>query len=164
MEKIEWLHEELLRTNLSAETSAEAITILGTLLYEHGFVKESFLPAVLQRELEFSTGLPTADINVAIPHPNVEHILKPAVAVGIFDEPVPFREMGDPEGEIVPVRVVFMLAIHDPKKVIGMLTHLIDVFQTPGLLRRIVELQHDPAGVMEILKQHIDFQGTPEQS
>ncbi len=141
MDQIKWFHEELLLFPLNATTSEEAIQSLGSLLVQHGYVKDTFIPAVLERERNFATGLPTDPFGVAIPHTDAHHILKPAIAVGISPKPIEFREMGDPEGAIVEVRVVLMLAMPDPTKVTSMLQRLVSILQSPDFIEPLVNAQ-----------------------
>ena len=109
------LDQNLVMINLEAETQQEALEKLAGRLYETGYVKETYAQAILEREKVFPTGLPTEGYGVAIPHTDVEHVHKPAVALGILQKPVKFNLMGDlnPESQ-VDVQIMFMLAIKEP--------------------------------------------------
>ena len=155
MEKTKWFHRELVLLKMQASKSEEVIAQLGSLLYQNGYVKDTYLPAVLKRELEYATGLPTAEVGVAIPHTDVVHVIKPAIAVGISTTPIPFHEMGNPAGDVIDVRVVFMLAIHDVNKVVDMLRQLIELFQIPGFLSQVVGTK-DEDRLIEILQDQMD--------
>ena len=48
---------ELVIMGLEAETDQEAIGIMARMLYDQGYVKESYIQAVKEREKEFFTGL-----------------------------------------------------------------------------------------------------------
>jgi len=139
MEQTRWFHEENLLMPLEAKTKEEAIEKLGNLLLKNGFVKESYVPAVVAREQEFATGLPTGDIGVAIPHTDSHHVLKQAVAVGVLPEAVQFCEMGDPFDTEVDVRLIFMLAVPDKDKVMTMLKQVMSIIQNPGFLKSIAQ-------------------------
>ena len=141
MDENKWFFEENFLTPLLAKNKEEAIERLGRLLFENGYVKESYIPAVLAREEEFATGLPTQDVGVAIPHTDAHHVLKQAVAVGILPEPVEFCEMGDPEGSPVPVRVLLMLAVPDKNKVMTLLQQVITIIQSEDFLKNLVATQ-----------------------
>lgn len=155
MAQTKWFHRELVIPRMQAAKSDEAISQLGDLLYKNGYVKDSYVPAVLKRELEYATGLPTAEVGVAIPHTDVDHVIKPAIAVGIADNPIHFHEMGNPSGELIDVRVVFMLAIHDVNKVVDMLRQLIELFQIPGFLVQVINT-NDEDKLVEILQNQMD--------
>jgi PTS system galactitol-specific IIA component len=137
---MEWTHERLVIPRLQARTDAEAIAALAALLYQHGYVRDTFEAAVLERERTFATGLPTPEIQVAIPHADVEHVLRQGIAIGVLQEPVAFGEMGDPESTVA-VRIVCMLAVSQSEMLVSLLRNLVEVLQDPALLRQIVQLE-----------------------
>lgn len=122
-----WFYEENLLMPLQADTKEDAIVKLGTLLFQNGYVKESFIPAIVAREAEYATGLPTGEIGVAIPHTDVIHVNRQAVAVGVLENPVQFCIMGDPDNTLIDVSFIFMLAVPDKDKVMVMLQQLMEI-------------------------------------
>lgn len=125
MGQITWFRKENLAMPLEANTDQEAIENLANVLLKNGYVKESYIPAIMAREKEFSTGLPTGEISVAIPHTDARHVLKEGIAVGILPKPVTFCEMASSEFKPVPVRILFMLAVPDKEKVMTVLQQVI---------------------------------------
>jgi len=111
----------------------DAIKKLASLLEKHGFVKNSFTKAVIEREKIFPTGLPTQPIGIAIPHTDAEHVNKGAMAVGVLSEPVIFNEMGNLEST-VDVSIISMLAIANPEMLISVLRKLATTFQDKEFL------------------------------
>lgn len=101
---------------------------MSDVLYEHGFVKESYQEAVIERERNFPTGLPTAGISVAIPHTDSDHVVKEGFLVGVLEQPVTFEIMAS-NHEYVDVELVFMLAIKKPEQQLVMLQRLIALCQ-----------------------------------
>ncbi len=134
------LDRRLIVCNLIARNSEEAIRVLARKLYEEGFVKESFEEAVLKRENEMPTGLPLGDINAAIPHADIEHVLKPALAVATLAAPLPFRIMVEPDNT-VDVRIIFLLALNEPHAQIKMLQTIAMALQDPLLLQELAKAQ-----------------------
>jgi galactitol PTS system EIIA component len=119
----------------SAASSTDIIQQLGALLYNNGFVKETYVQAVLDREQIYPTGLQTSELGFAIPHTNTEHVSKPAVAIATLEQPVIFRAMDDPAVEI-QVNIVMMLAISDPESVVNVLRKVISILEDqPALLK-----------------------------
>lgn len=147
-------HPELTEVNLWAETADEAIQILSKKLLEHGFVKPSFIKAVLAREMEYPTGLPT-NPPVALPHTDPEHCLKSGIAVGVLSQPVTFGEMGR-SSAFVDVRVVFVLSVVDPTQQVNVLSKLLDAFQTPIFLQSLVSSK-STVDAYEILVNYLDL-------
>jgi PTS system galactitol-specific IIA component len=150
---MEWTNESLVIPNLRATSDKEAITILGTLLQEHGYVRDTFVPAILDREQTFATGLPTPEIQVAIPHADPEHVSRQAIAIGVLKEPVAFGEMGDPDST-VDVRIICMLAVSQSELLVSLLRNLVGMLQDPELLRRIVGL-HDAHEIAGTFNKHL---------
>lgn len=133
-----WVNEDLIIKSLEASSSEDAIRILGTRLFESGYVRDTYVDAVLEREKVFATGLPTPEIQVAIPHTDIEHVIHPAIAVGVLQDTVEFVEMGNPEG-IVNVSIVCMLAVNQSDSLVSLLQNLVGIFQDPVVLHQIVE-------------------------
>ena len=148
----DWFHESRVVTHLQAENAGAAITELGMLLQEGGFVKESFVPAVIERERGCATGLPTSQFGVAIPHTDCEHVLKRAVAVGILDRPVEFTEMASP-GTTVQVSIVFLLAVPEPEGAVRLLQSLALMFETPGVLEQLIR-SRDASEIVNVIRRH----------
>ncbi|HUM49974.1 MAG TPA: PTS sugar transporter subunit IIA, partial [Anaerolineaceae bacterium] len=67
------LYQELIFVGVEAASWQEVLTLLANQLYQSGYVRESYLQAVLDRERQFPTGLRTAEVAVALPHTEKEH-------------------------------------------------------------------------------------------
>lgn len=134
------LDRNLVMLNIEANTQTEALEKLAGRLCETGYVKESFANAILEREKVFPTGLPTEGYGVAIPHTDVEHVNKPAIALGILKNSVKFNLMGDidPNNQ-VDVRIMFMLAIKEPHMQLKLLQDIMEVIQDSELLQKMVQ-------------------------
>lgn len=132
------IEERNILVKARATTSADVIRQLGALLYQHGFVKDSYTQAVLDREQIYPTGLQTSEFGFAIPHTDTEHVNRPAVAIATLENPVVFHAMDDPAVEI-PVSIVMMLAISDPKSVVHVLRKVISILEDMPALMRLAQ-------------------------
>lgn len=141
----ELIRPELALINQSFTSSTEAIEALGTLMMEGGFGKSTYLSAVLEREAKYPTGLllETDGLNVAIPHADAEHVAIPAIAVATLSEPVDFQRMDKPE-ESIPVRLIFMLALTEPKAQLQTLSTLASAFQDSEQISQILAAKEAP--------------------
>ncbi|OGO10844.1 MAG: hypothetical protein A2Z66_04750 [Chloroflexi bacterium RBG_13_66_10] len=142
---------ELILLGIEASSGADAIRALSERLEDGGYVHSTFADAVLEREKTFPTGLPT-NPPVAIPHTDVEHCLKPAVAVATLNHPVLFQAMG--HGGDLQVGVIFLLSITDPQAQVGWLGRLGQFFQKPGHLKELTEAR-SPGEVAELLNERL---------
>ena len=149
------LHQELIFVGVEAASWQEVLTLLANQLYQRGYVRKSYLQAVLDRERQFPTGLRTAEVAVALPHTEKEHVLKPAVAVAILAHPVTFGEMGT-EDQTVPVEIVFMLSILEPDEQVTWLSRLVSTFQLQGFLS-LLKSSPDSATAYQHLVDALEF-------
>jgi galactitol PTS system EIIA component len=134
----ELLQPSCVLLNRSYENSEEIIRAVSTELFKAGFVKNTFAQAAIDREKQLPTGLPLAGgVNAAIPHTEIEHVRKPALGLVTLAKEVNFQNMISP-AEAVPVRLVFVLALEQPKAQIEMLQEIAAVLQNPGLVRRLL--------------------------
>lgn len=130
------LRKDLIRLDLNAANSEEAIRILAEDFVKVGVVKPSFVNAVLEREKRSPTALPAIAFDIAIPHTVSEHVITPAMNVAILRHPVAFQQMGNPEITLHP-QVLFMLAISDPKDQLTLLRRIMKMLQNKELLNQV---------------------------
>ena len=122
--------------NFESFDSDDFLDKISDILYEKGYVKGSFKSAILNREHEYPTGLPTKGIKVAMPHTDIEHALKPTIAVIKFAHPVPFKEMGNGIN-IVNADLAFVLVVTELKSQVDTLQTLMELFCNEDSLKRI---------------------------
>jgi galactitol PTS system EIIA component len=144
----------LVRLEVEASDKREAVSVLAETLRAAGKVRESFLEAVLEREIGYPTGLPTPGAAIAIPHTDVQHCIEPAVAVGTLRDAVEFEEMGSP-GSALEVRIVFLLSIKNPEDHVEWLSRLASAFHSPQLARKLLE-STEPEHACRLLQAGIE--------
>ncbi|MBP1040886.1 PTS sugar transporter subunit IIA [Vagococcus sp. BWB3-3] len=130
--------EKFMFCRFQAEKRTELLEKMSDVLIAERYVKDSYKEAVILREKEFPTGLPTKGISVAIPHTESQHVIHEGFLVGIVETPVIFEVMASP-GEEVPVEIIFMLAIKEPENQLVMLQKLIGLCQNERALAMIKE-------------------------
>ncbi len=144
----EFFKEDLIEIGLEVENQQEIINHLGGILFNKGYVDNSFCEAVIEREKEFATGLPVEPFGVAIPHTDANHVKNSAVAIGILAHPIPFGVMGG-EGEI-DVEIVFLMAIKDCVSQIAMLQSLAELVQNKSVMQKLRNIR-DPKNASVLL-------------
>jgi galactitol PTS system EIIA component len=141
--------------NYPAKDAEDIVTALGKRLMNAGFVKDTFVKAVLTREKTMPTGLPlNGDYNAAIPHTDVEHVLKAGVAMATLTTPVQFQNMAQPENA-VPVKLVFLLALDNPKTQIKMLQEIAGILQNPELIESLMKA-NKAKEIIHIIQNEMD--------
>lgn len=141
---------------MNAKNGGDAIKQLSTLLYKRGYVKKPYLRGVLAREEKYPTGLRLkGDINAALPHAEVEHVLKPALAVGVLEKPVNFRNMERPKEFVENVKIVFMPALDEPHTYMKFLGSFAEkVLQEPNIIAKLSSAS-TPSEVSKILEEQL---------
>jgi PTS system galactitol-specific IIA component len=139
MNILDFLVPSSVALHYAASDSKDVITHLGKLLFDAGYVRDSFVDAALDRENRLPTGLPlSGDVNAAIPHTEVEHVLKPGLAIATLSAAVTFQNMVSPE-EAVPCQLVFVMALDQPKAQIEMLQEIAGILQNPVVINRLMQ-------------------------
>lgn len=96
-------------------------------LNELGFVKPSFAQGLIDREVNFPTGLETEYLNVALPHSEIEFVNKPFIYIAKNEKELPILQMGD--NKEIKVQYFFVLGITEPQNQVILLQLLIELFQ-----------------------------------
>ncbi len=148
----ELIEKSAIILNYDAKDAADVVQALGDRLLAAGYVKETFVDAALNREKSMPTGLPlSGDANAAIPHTDVEHVLKAGVALATLKNTVTFQNMANPE-QPVDVKLVFVLALDQPKAQIEMLQEIAGILQDSSIIDRIMAAKTEQ-GVLSALKK-----------
>lgn len=136
---LELLEPKAIIYNLEANNSEQVLSRLGELLFNAGYVKETFVKGAIEREKNFPTGLELGgEINAAIPHTDIEHVIKPGLALAILKNTVNFKNMGNKEQD-VPCRLVFVMALNEAHAQVDMLRELATVLQKPETLKKLID-------------------------
>ncbi|MBM3125695.1 MAG: PTS sugar transporter subunit IIA, partial [Chloroflexi bacterium] len=101
--------------HLETGDARDVIRVIGEKLLQAGYVHPTFTDAALEREKNIPTGLPLGGrFNAAIPHTDIEHVIRPGVGMATLTRPVVFMNMVSPQ-EPVEAQLVFVLALEQPK-------------------------------------------------
>ncbi|GIO27006.1 PTS sugar transporter subunit IIA [Ornithinibacillus bavariensis] len=147
--------ESVILLDVEADTKESVLEIVAKNLVDKGLVKESFIPAILKRESEFATGLPTAGVSVAIPHTDVEHVNQKTISVAVLKQPVDFVIMGDDQ-ETTPVQIIFMLAMNEAHSQLTLLQKLMQIFQDEQTLTTIAN-ETSKTNIKKLLEEKLDL-------
>lgn len=132
--------KKAMAVGLEARDREDVLKKMAQLLYNAGYVLDTYGEAIIQRERNFPTGLPTGENGVAIPHTDVCHVKAPMIAVGILKSPVEFNSMGGME-EVVSVKIIFMLAMNNGDNQVKLLSQLMQIIQDQDLLEQLSSAQ-----------------------
>lgn len=148
------LNPDLILIGLKAETAEEAIRSMAGVMFQQGYVKESFVHSLLEREAVHPTGIPT-QVPVGLPHTSIEHCIRPGICVGVLESPVIFGMIGNPEEKLF-TRLIFMLSVVDPAAQVEVLQKLVDFFQQTEEMQKLVQAQTS-SEAFEILQKGLNL-------
>lgn len=149
------LYDNITVSRIEGNNNKEVLEKLSKVMLEKGFVKESYIDAIYEREKIFPTGLPTDDIGVAIPHTDYFHVEETSIGIGILEKPVEFNVMADLENT-VEVEILFMLAIKDPDGQLEVLQKLIGLFQDGHTLQDIKNAENEEE-ISELIRKSLSL-------
>lgn len=147
-----YTNQSMMITRVKAGNEEEIIRMLCAKAMDNGCINEEFITAILAREKEYPTGLPT-EVPIAIPHIH-DGCLKSFFSMAVLENPVAFRCMGDPD-ETVDVRLVFLFGITDPSYQTAVLKKFSTIFQDEEALNGLTSAE-DASVLMEKMKGLLD--------
>lgn len=148
------IDEELLFNHIKGENQEEVLKTIAKKLHQTGYVKEEFIEAIMTREHEYPTGLPSSAPAVAIPHTNYDLVNRTTIAVATLEQPIVFYNM-EAVNEKIDVQIIIMLAIAEPKGQIEMLQKIIEFIQSDQLRNELLFAQSKEE-MLTITKKIID--------
>lgn len=154
MTERELIHENIIKLDMEAGDSTEAIKALGQLLVDNNYIKPSYIDGVLEREENFPTGLVLANAGIAIPHasPN-NNVLKNGIAAARLANSVKFHSMEDPEQQ-VDVNMIFILVLANSNEHLEVLKNLFVAFQNEALVKAL-EASKDKVSFLNLLIENL---------
>lgn len=136
----QFLKEELIKLHLVCDSQDQLFDIMYEEAFKRGYVSESFIGKIKEREAVFPTGLNMNNYNVAIPHTDPECVFEQFIGVVTLEKPVPFRLMDDNTQE-VDVNVVLMLGLNQPHSQLAVLQQLMQVIQDENNIEQILQAE-----------------------
>jgi len=122
--------------SLSAESAENALLSIAEKAVGLQLVEGSWGEALVIREAEFATGLPTA-IPVAIPHTDSSHVRVDGFGFFRLSSPVKFVEMGS-LNTLLDVQLIFPLLVTNPADQVDLLQAIIELVQQTGKLEALM--------------------------
>jgi PTS system galactitol-specific IIA component len=135
----------------------DVLLLLGRAVEAAGCVRPGYDRALVERERQYPTGLPTVPQPVAVAHTDVAWVIRSAVALARLREPVMFRNMAQPEQRL-PVRIVLLLAIESGGAHTDALARAVRAVQRPEWQRAVLDAR-TPAQAVAILRAMVSGDG-----
>lgn len=138
---------------IDVSSKEEVLKIMAEKLYDLGYVKESYIQAIQDREANYPSGLPMEDLKIAIPHTDAEHVNQSIICFARLKNPVEFSVMGEPSTKI-PVKLISMFALKEKKKIGDLLETLIITYQDNSVLHALDNAVDDDE-LFKLLKESV---------
>ncbi|WP_343647779.1 PTS galactitol transporter subunit IIA [Enterobacter sp.] len=120
------------RTGIEFENCQQALAHIGEAMLDKGVVHPTYPAALLEREMNYPTGIALERHAVAIPHCEAVHAKRPAIYLIRPDKPVNFQQADD-DGDI-EVSLIIALIVENPAAQMKLLRRLFSELQNPETL------------------------------
>ena len=144
---------ELVFFDFEAKDRFEFFSKMSEILVEKGYVKDTWLDAILTREKNYPTGLQFEHIAVALPHVDPENLIKPYIAVIKPKEPIVFEGMAGIGGDVPAELIVNLGLLAHAEGQVAVLQALMGVFMDEASVADITA-QTTPEGMGETMRKY----------
>ena len=145
------IEKELVFLDFSAKDYNNFFDKISDILYEKGYVKESFKDAIKKREEEFPTGLQVENLGIAIPHTDSIHVNKPSIVFVRFDKPMIFNGMGGEDK--VNAEMAFVLLVTDKNKQVPLLQKLMGLVTNNEIMNKLQKYKNED--IIKVLEEEL---------
>lgn len=141
--------KELVFIDMDIKDREDMFRQLGAELEKQGYIKDTWLDAVMTREKNYPTGLHCPSADIAIPHTDPENLNKAYIAVIKPSAPVDFEPMGG-IGDTVHAKYIINLGVMRHGGQVEVLQALMQIFMDEDATADILS-QSTPEGVIEAI-------------
>lgn len=138
-QECEYFMPQLTFLNKHYSNATDFFSSIFLLLKEKGYVRDSFLDAILTREQLYPTGLPTSPVAIALPHTDPQHILHPFISVTRLSHPIAWQEMGNDDNTLY-IQFIVLLGFIDHSSHLTALQKLMDCLADEEVVQALCEI------------------------
>lgn len=146
------LQPDLIGLDFQETNQLNLFQSVSKILLLKGYVRETYLESLIERERQFPTGLQTRYLNIALPHTDPEVINHPFIFVVRNSQQITMLQMGD--NSETPCRHFLFLGIKDPKSQVGLLAKLMDLFSKEDFVTHFAQID-DEVAMYQLLSSHL---------
>lgn len=151
----QWFFKDLVLLDKNFHSADQFFDFTFPILSNGGYVKDSFLTAIKYRESVYPTALPTEPYVVAMPHTDIEHVIKPFIFVTRVKSAVPWCEMANNDN-VLKANFIFLLGFIEKNGHIDLLQKLMSCFVNPSFLASLYQAKNT-SEILKLLKSNINF-------
>jgi len=146
----QFLYNDLIKLNIECNDQDEFFELMFNEAKNKGFVEDTFLSKIKERESVFPTGLAMNNYSVAIPHTDPEQVKEQFIAIATLKRPVKFSLMSDASQQ-TNVNVIFMLGLNQPHSQLSTLQQLMGMIQDSSNIEKLLAATNSDE-VREVIK------------
>jgi len=144
------LRADLVSLDMESTDSDDFFKQISSKLEKLGLVTNGYADALIKREHEYPTALPTEPYAVAIPHADPVHIKEQFIAPIRLKNKIKWCEMAT-DDVWHDVRLIFLLGFKHEEGHIEVLQTLVNNFQEPELMEKLMST-NDEVEFLELIK------------
>ena len=118
--------KENIYLDIEAKDHTELFTKMAEIFKEKGYVKESYLDAIIEREKKYPTGFEFDGYNIALPHTDAEHVLVQKTVIVRLKKEIKYKEVVS--NKEIPVKLFIMLLVKNGYEQTEILEKLIAIY------------------------------------
>ncbi|MFI3546558.1 PTS sugar transporter subunit IIA [Mammaliicoccus sciuri] len=135
------LNENLIYLDCDYEDKDSFFDWFSNEMLSKGYVKESFKESIKEREKNYPTGLVTQTCELAIPHTDPNHLIKPFISFIRLKKPISFIQMGIGD-EMCEAKLLFVLGVTKDGGQVEVLSKLMNLFMQEKEMELIINEQN----------------------
>lgn len=147
------LESELIFLDEKEISRNELFEKVNSSLLEKGLVQESYLDAVIAREVDHPTAMQLANMVVAIPHVDVEHVNEERLVIATSKSGIEFKSAEDFD-ENIDANVIFFLLLKNKDDHLQFLVKLMGLFRQTEVMNKLLNAA-TPEDVINTLNKHL---------
>lgn len=148
------LKPELVFLDFEATDRLDFFQKLGAELTKRGYVKDTWLDAILEREKNYPTGLACPAISVALPHVDPQHLLKPYIAIVKPTHTIRFDGMAG-SGDVDAQLIINLGVMAHAEEQVGVLQAFLGIFIDDAHSAEILA-QDTPQGMVDTVIKYCE--------
>lgn len=150
------LDKDLIVLHSNAQHYSDVFKELGQTMVDKGYANANYIEGLLERELNFATGIPTEAVGIALPHTDASFVKESKIGLLVLENPVKFGVMGG-DGEEIDVKIVFLLGCSEGNQHLQALQKIIELIQNANFIEKIMSLESNDAAY-ELLNNNLTIQ------
>ena len=129
--------KENIYLDIEAKDHTELFTKMAEIFKKKGYIKESYLDAIIEREKKYPTGFEFDGYNIALPHTDAEHVLVQKTVIVRLKKEIKYKEVVS--NKEIPVKLFIMLLVKNGNEQTEILEKLIAIISEKKFYDEVIK-------------------------